>query len=128
MIDEIMKARHYVTVNLIDCHLMLIFRAIEASDVETTAMFCFSINTISIIFGRKNLMFIDHSQIIFSFNFVIHRVMLIKIINILSNNDLFINQIRTIRITSIIKIKIVLISRFKVKIMIKINKINSINI
>ena len=128
MIDEIIKARHYVTVNLIDCHLMLIFKAIEASNVETIAIFHFSINIINIIFNRKNLMFIDHFQIIFSFNFVIHRIMFMKIINILNNNNLFINQIRIIKIISIIKIKIALVSQLKVKIIIKINKISSINI
>ena len=128
MTDEIMKTRHYVTINLIDCHLMLIFKIIEAPNVETTAMFRLSINTISIILDRKNLMFIDHFQIIFNFNFVIYRIMLIKITSILSNNDLFINQIKTIRIILTIKIKTALISRLKVKIMIKISKVSSINI
>ena len=128
MIDKIMKARHYVTINLIDCHLMLIFKTIETSNVETIAMLRLLINIINIIFSRKNLMFIDHFQIIFNFNFIIYWIMFIKIISIFSNNDLFINQIRIIRIISIIKIKIVLINRFKVKIMIKISKISSINI
>ena len=60
MIDEIIKARHYVIINLIDYHLMLIFKTIEASNVETIVMLRLSINTINIIFDRKNLMFIDH--------------------------------------------------------------------
>ena len=128
MIDEIIKAKHYMTINLIDCHLMLIFKTIEASNIKTIAMLHFSINTINIILDRKNLMSIDHFQIIFNFNFVIHQVMFIKIINILSNNDRLINQIKIIKIILIIKIKIALISQIKIKIMIKINKINSINI
>ena len=128
MIDKIIKARHYVTINLIDCYLMLIFKAIEASNVETIAIFHFSINIINIIFNRKNLMFINHFQIILSFNFVIHRIMFIKIISILSNNDLFINQTKIIKIILIIKVKIALISRIEIKIIIKISKINPINI
>ena len=130
MIDEIMKARHYVTINLIDCHLMLIFKAIEASNVETIALLRSSINIINIILDRKNLMSIDHFQIILSFNPVIHRVMFIKIINILNNNDLHISRINIsqIKVISIIKIKIALINRVKIKVMIKINKISPVNI
>ena len=33
MTDKIIKARHYVTINLIGCHLMLIFKAIETSNI-----------------------------------------------------------------------------------------------
>ena len=60
MINKNMKARHYVTVNLINCHLMLIFRIIKASNVETIAMFHLLINIINIILDRKSLMSIDH--------------------------------------------------------------------
>ena len=128
MIAKIIKTRHYVTIDLIDCYLILIFKAIEASNVETIAMLRLSINIINIILNRKNLMFINHFQIIFNVNLIIHRVMFIKIINILNNNDLSINQTKTIKVISIIKVKTALINRVKIKVKIKINKINSINI
>ena len=60
IIDEIIKIKYYVTINLIDCHLMLIFKTIEALNVKTIAMLYFLINTINTIFDRKNLMFINH--------------------------------------------------------------------